>query len=98
MLKQKQKTTATMIKVGLASLMITAGTSALAGEEIEAGTLFGDMQTVTQDLLDNAAGDSNNFLHTNGNYAQTRFYPAEQINLENVHNLERAWTFKMDAP
>ena len=31
---------------------------------------------VTQAMLDNAAGDGNNFLHTNGNYAQTRYYPA----------------------
>ena len=35
---------------------------------------------VTQELLNRAAGDRNNFLHTNGNYAQTRFYPAAQIN------------------
>lgn len=65
-----------------------------AGEETEAGTLYADMQTVTQDMLDHAEGDSNNFLHTNGNYKQTRYYPAQQINLENVHNLKRAWVFK----
>ncbi|HSR63396.1 MAG TPA: PQQ-binding-like beta-propeller repeat protein, partial [Gammaproteobacteria bacterium] len=64
-----------------------------AGEETEGGTLYADMQTVTQDMLDHAEGDSNNFLHTNGNYKQTRYYPAQQINLENVHNLKRAWVF-----
>ena len=97
MLKQKESGRATFIKVGLASLMMAVGTSAFADEEIERGTLFGDMQTVTQDMLDKSAGDSNNFLHTNGNYEQTRFFPAEQINTGNVHNLKKAWTFKMDV-
>ncbi len=32
---------------------------------------------VTQDMLDRAATDGNNFLHTNGDYAQTRFYPEQ---------------------
>ena len=97
MLKQKEKGGSTFIKVGLVSLMMAAGSSAFADEEIERGTLFGDMQTVTQDMLDKSAGDSNNFLHTNGNYEQTRFFPAEQINTDNVHNLKKAWTFKMDV-
>jgi alcohol dehydrogenase (cytochrome c) len=98
MTNKKQGGSGTLMKVGLASLLITVGTqNVFAGEEVSGGSLFGDMQTVTQDLLDRAAGDSNNFLHTNGNYAQTRFYPAQQVNRENVHNLERAWTFKMDV-
>ena len=84
--------------VGLASLVATLGSqSVVADEEIKAGTLYGNLNTVTQDMLDKAAGDSNNFLHTNGNYEQTRFYPAEQINLENVKSLKRAWVFKMEV-
>ena len=71
--------------------------SAIAGEEVTGGTLYGNMQTVTQNMLDKAAGDANNFLHTNGNYDQTRFYPAEQINRETIKNLKRAWTFKMEV-
>ncbi len=98
MAKIKQKLSNIFIKVGIASmLMATSMHSAFAGDEVSAGTLYGNMQTVTQDLLDKAAGDSNNFLHTNGNYNQTRFYPAEQINRENVHKLKRAWSFKMDV-
>jgi len=60
-------------------------------------TLYGDMQTVTQDMLDHAAGDANNFLHTNGNYNQTRYYPAQQINRKNVSQLKRAWVFKTEV-
>ena len=52
--------------------------------QVFADTLYGNMKTVTQDMLDNAAGDANNFLHTNGNYDQTRFYPAQSINRETV--------------
>ena len=29
---------------------------------------------VTQDMLNRAAGDGNNFLHTNGDYTQQRFH------------------------
>ena len=32
---------------------------------------------VTQDQLNAAAKDDTNFLHTNGNYDQTRFYPGK---------------------
>ena len=63
----------------------------------ETDTLYGDMQTVTQEMLDNAAGESNNFLHTNGNYNQTRYYPAGQINRKNVNSLKRAWVFKTEV-
>ena len=35
---------------------------------------------VTQDQLNAAASDENNFLHTNGNYDQTRYFPGKQIN------------------
>src|ERR1700709_2190640 len=34
---------------------------------------------VTQDQLNAADKSTNNFLLTNGNYAQTRFHPAKQI-------------------
>ena len=59
-------------------LSLTAG-GALAAEG-KPGTLYGNMDVVSQDMLSRADGDANNFLHTNGNYAQTRFYPASQIN------------------
>jgi PQQ-dependent dehydrogenase (methanol/ethanol family) len=54
------------------------------------------MTSVTQDLLDRATNDSTNFLHTNGNYWQTRFHPANQITTANVKNLHPAWIFQTD--
>src|SRR5207302_10111730 len=51
---------------------------------------------VSQAMLDKAAGDSANFLHTNGDYNQQRFHPAKQINTGNVKKLHVAWVFQTD--
>ncbi len=68
-----------------------------AYSETGTGTLYGDMHTVTQDMLNRSAGDGNNFLHTNGNYGQTRYYPARQINTSNVGDLRPAWIFQTEV-
>ena len=52
---------------------------------------------VTQDQLNAAAKDDANFLHTNGNYDQTRFYPGKQINAANVGKLHPAWIFQTEV-
>jgi PQQ-dependent dehydrogenase (methanol/ethanol family) len=52
---------------------------------------------VTQAMLDKASGDSRNWLHTNGNYAQTRFYPGTQINATNVQKLRPAFVFQTEV-
>ena len=51
---------------------------------------------VTQTMLSRAAGDSGNFLHTNGNYEQTRFYASSQLNKNNVSKLKVAWIFQTE--
>jgi alcohol dehydrogenase (cytochrome c) len=72
------------------------GASSAPAQEVKAATKWGDMSNVTQDLLSNAGGDGNNFLHTNGNYQQTRYYPNRQINTSNVHKLRPAWMFQTE--
>ncbi len=52
---------------------------------------------VTQDMLDRAAADSKNFLHTNGDYTQQRFYPNKQIGVGNVARLRPAWIFQTEV-
>lgn len=69
--------------------LVAAGAFAADAQEVQGGTLYGNMQTVTQDMLNRADGDGNNFLHTNGNYEQTRYYPARQINVDNVKTCAR---------
>ncbi len=70
--------------------------AASAQDETSTSTLYGDLQSVDQSMLERAAGDGNNFLHTNGNYEQTRYYPASQINTDNVKNLRPAWLFQTE--
>ena len=53
--------------------------------------------SVDQAQLSAAAKDSKNFLHSNGSYAQTRFYPAKQINSSNVAKLRPAFTFQTEV-
>ena len=71
--------------------------SSAQAQEVKAASKWGDMNTVTQDLLNRAAGDGNNFLHTNGNYHQTRYYPNRQINVSNVSKLRPAWIFQTEV-
>src|ERR1700678_4827256 len=52
---------------------------------------------VSQQQLNNAHKDGTNFLHTNANYEQTRFYPNAQINRGNVRHLHPAWIFSTEV-
>ncbi|MBB3175722.1 PQQ-binding-like beta-propeller repeat protein [Variovorax sp. Sphag1AA] len=53
--------------------------------------------SVPQQKLDAADKDANNFLHSNMSYAQTRFYPAKQINTANVSKLRPVFTFQTEV-
>src|SRR3990167_11114985 len=72
--------------VGLAS------TSALATEQVD--TFKSTLSTVSQGMLNKASADANNWLHVNGNYSQTRYSPASQINIGNVKDLKPAFVFQ----
>jgi glucose dehydrogenase len=53
-----------------------------------------DLANVTQSMLDGAANDSKNWLHSNGSYDQTRYYMGKQINEKNVAKLKPAFIFQ----
>jgi PQQ-dependent dehydrogenase (methanol/ethanol family) len=83
---------------GAGLLALAASSAGVAqAQEVKAAAKYGDMRTVTQRMLNAAAGDGNNFLHTNHNYSQTRFYPNAQINTSNVHRLRPAWIFQTEV-
>jgi len=84
------------VAAAIAGFGVLAASGAEA-QEVKAATKWGDMGLVTQDLLNRAASDGNNFLHTNGNYQQTRYYPNRQINTSNVHKLRPAWMFQTEV-
>jgi PQQ-dependent dehydrogenase (methanol/ethanol family) len=89
--------------------MLLAGAAALAlatigaanAEEVKGagggGAMVAPGPNVSQAMLSNAAKDNKNFLATNGNYDQTRFYPADQITTKNVKGLHVAWIFQTDV-
>ena len=73
-------------------MLIVAGASAAIAQQKEAPAPL-----VTQDQLNGAAKDEKNFLHTNGNYNQTRYFPGKQINTSNVGKLHPAWIFQTEV-
>ena len=88
------------ISIGAAALfagVLTASIATQAADEIKNASKFGNMNTVTQDLLNRASGDGNNFLHTNGDYTQSRYFPNKQINVSNVSKLRPAWVFQTEV-
>jgi glucose dehydrogenase len=48
----------------------------------------------TQKRLNDAHGDKSNWLHVNGGYEQTRYYPGSQISTSNVSKLRPAFVFQ----
>jgi alcohol dehydrogenase (cytochrome c) len=93
------KTAATI--AGALIMSIAGASLAWAGAETEAmaTTKVTDAPTpsVSQDQLNDAASDTNNFLHTNGNYDQTRYFPGKQIDTSNVGKLHPAWIFQTEV-
>lgn len=52
---------------------------------------------VSQSLLNGAGFQTASWVHTNGNYAQTRFYPGSQINADNVAKLRPEFLFQTEV-
>ena len=96
-----------MTRIGMTTLAASAialslsGLSAATAQEIKqsGGTTGGAAPeaNVTQTMLDRATSDNKNFLQTNGDYNQQRFYPANDINRSNVKRLHVAWIFQTDV-
>ncbi len=87
-----------------AMLAVAGGLAALApaqAQEVDQGMATtgtsAPAKSVSQDELNAAASDTNNFLHTNGNYDQTRYFPGKQINTSNVGKLHPAWIFQTEV-
>ena len=52
---------------------------------------------VSQTQLNNAGKQVNDWLHTNGDYSQIRFYPGSQINTGNVKSLRPEFSFQTEV-
>src|SRR5215470_6861767 len=83
----------------IGSLALLSATASAQEVKQEGKSQIGNAKVppVTQQQLNSADKNSKNFLLTNGNYAQTRFYPGKQISRDNVKNLHVAWIFQTDV-
>ncbi len=78
------------------ALAVISGLSLLSLAAASVDAAEAPSAPVSQAMIDAAASDSQNFLHTNGNYDQTRYYPAAQITRANVKKLSPAWIFQTE--
>lgn len=78
------------------ALAVISGLSLLSLAAASVDAAEAPSAPVSQAMIDGAANDSQNFLHTNGNYDQTRYYPAAQITRANVKKLSPAWIFQTE--
>jgi PQQ-dependent dehydrogenase (methanol/ethanol family) len=73
------------------------GQAEVAGKDATTGTAVPKTISVSQQQLDTADKASSYFLLSYGIYAQTRFYPASQINAGNVAKLRPVFTFQTEV-
>jgi PQQ-dependent dehydrogenase (methanol/ethanol family) len=90
----------TKLKLLSAALALIGSTTLALGQEIAGGAttqakpMSSKLGAVSQSRLNKAEGDKQNWLHVNGGYAQTRYYPGTQINAGNVSKLKPAFVFQ----
>jgi len=86
--------------VVLASLALTGSCATMSGggKESAAATpapaKSHEVRSVSQQMLNAAADDENNWIHPNKDYTQTRYSKAAQINTGNVAKLRPAFVFQ----
>jgi len=90
----------TQLKSLAVAMLVAGASSAATAAEIEGGAavlakpMSSKLGPVTQQRLNGAATDKKNWLHSNGDYMQTRYYPGTQINSGNVSKLRPAFMFQ----
>jgi len=64
------------------------------GATTTAKPMSSNLVAITQPMLNSAGGDAKNWIHANGSYDQTRYYPGNQINTGNVGKLAPKFVFQ----
>lgn len=87
----------------LAMLIALCALGTAQGQEIQAhkgkgsGPAAMPALNVSQSQLNQAGQQSKDWLHTNGDYTQTRFYPGKQIHAGNVKHLRPEFSFQTEV-
>jgi len=79
---------------GLALSLCVDAQETGTGSTTTSKAMSGNLPAISQAMLDNAASDPKNWIHPNGSYAQTRYYPGSQINAGNVGKMKPAFVFQ----
>jgi len=96
------KTNIVSLRALIVGIAATAAMSAAVAQEVSgqrggAGVGVPKSVAVTQAQLNDAGKQNANWLHTNGDYAQTRYYGGNQISTANVKNLRPAFVFQTEV-
>jgi PQQ-dependent dehydrogenase (methanol/ethanol family) len=83
------KKTVTLLSILFGALLCQA-----QAQEVQGGAAN---VVVTQDMLNKSESDSGNWLHSNGSYSQTRYFPGKQITAANVNKLRAAFVFQTEV-
>ncbi len=77
------------------AFVVTANAQEISGGATTTGSPMSPaLVPVTQAMLDGAAADTKNWIHSNGSYDNARFYAGSQINTTNVGKLKPAFVFQ----
>ncbi|HTP47955.1 MAG TPA: PQQ-binding-like beta-propeller repeat protein [Casimicrobiaceae bacterium] len=89
------------LRLGSAAIALALALSAsVAAQEVGMSStttsmpMSSNLVPVTQAMLDGAAKDAKNWVHPNGNYDNSRYYPGRQITANNVRRLAPAFVFQ----
>ncbi len=92
---------ASNLALAAAAAMLWTSGAALAQGGAETGTatttskaMSSKLPSVTAAMLEGAASNAKDWLHSNGNYANSRYYPGNQVNTGNVARLKPVFTFQ----
>jgi PQQ-dependent dehydrogenase (methanol/ethanol family) len=80
--------------IGVALSLCVGAQETGTGATTTAKPMPSTLPQVTTAMLDAAGGDPKNWIHPNGSYAQTRYYPGTQINTGNVAKMKPAFVFQ----
>jgi len=94
MIDRKRTTSVIAGAIGVALSLSVGAQETGTGATTTAKPMPSTLPQVTTAMLDGAGGDPKNWIHPNGSYAQTRYYPGTQINTGNVAKMKPAFVFQ----
>ena len=94
MIDRKRTTSVIAGAIGVALSLSVGAQETGTGATTMAKPMPSTLPEVTTAMLEGAGGDPKNWIHPNGSYAQTRYYPGTQINTGNVAKMKPAFVFQ----